>query len=245
MKSSKELRRRLQRHEEVLGHGHDLAEIEPAECSRGQLADVEVVLLVRVRRRLVVAVDDRRVAGHRGQPRDDVEVGYALGAAGIARVGLGVVVDHPSAGRQLRRHQLLDRRGPRQQVVRRRLGQLAGETHQPDVDRDEDRGQARTTARRPSRGRIHTRTAAPAQNASAMAVASRTVSARCRPQRDPREHLYERARRRQGPDGQRRHQPEGEQRHDPVVPRHGDRAPGAPRCGRSNRRRGRRPPWPR
>ena len=47
-----------------------------------ELADVQVVLLVGVGDRLVVAVDDRGVARDRRQPGDDVEVGHALGLPG-------------------------------------------------------------------------------------------------------------------------------------------------------------------
>ena len=116
-------RRRLQGHKEVLGHRHDLTQIEPAKLARRELTDVEVVLFVGVRRRFVIPVDDGRVARDRREARDDVEIRYTLGTARIARVRLGVIVHQAAAGRQFGRHQLLYRRGSGDQVVRRRLGQ--------------------------------------------------------------------------------------------------------------------------
>jgi hypothetical protein len=88
---------RLQWHEEVFGHRHDFAQVEPAERARRELADVEIVLFVGVCGRLVVAVDDRCIPRDRGQPGDDVEIGHALGTARVARIGLRVIVHDPPA----------------------------------------------------------------------------------------------------------------------------------------------------
>ena len=138
-------------------------------------------------------------------------------AAGIARVGLRVVVDHPSVWRQLRHHQLLDRRGPRQQVVGGRLDQLAGESHQPNIERDEDGGKAGPRHPAEPRPDPHEYGAAGAERQRDGGGHSHGVR-EVRAQRHTREHPHERARRSQGPHRQRRHHPEGEQRRDPVVP---------------------------
>ena len=178
-----------------------------------------------IRRRLVVPVDDRRVPRDRGQARDDVEIGYALQAPGVARVGLGVVVDEPSSGLQVRRHELLYGRRAGQQLIWCGLGQLAGRPDQAYVDRHEDGDEAA-----PRQGPESW----PDPNQHRRADAERQSDCRRfadgvgdgRAQRHARHAPGERAGRHQGPDGQARHRSGGNQRHDPVVAGQGLPQPG-------------------